>query len=381
MRFSEVVGHGEQIQKLRSMADSGKLPHALLLYGPAGVGKTRTALAFIQYLFCSNRVDGNSCGKCPSCLQTSKLNNPDIHFIFPIIQNKSRSLSSDYNDEWREFIDKYPYMPEEKWLEIIDAGNSRPMIHVAQSEEILRQSTLSSYGDGYKVFLIWLPERMNLTTSNRLLKIIEEPFEDTLFVFISNNPGEILPTIKSRLQSVEFKSLPEEEIVSYFCKEGKEFDEASALARIAKGNMNIATRLVDTDGELKEFMADFMGVMRNAYSRRMADLKAYADKFASYGREKSIRLLDYFSRMIRESFISNLQCPELEFKTPEESNFIEKFGPFINAANIVELSSEIDRAREDISRNANQKIVWFDMFLELTRQIRTKGLEGTKNNK
>lgn len=355
------------------MADGGRLPHALLLHGPSGIGKFEVARAFVQYLFCTDRREGDSCGQCPNCLQTSKLNNPDVHFVFPIVKSKSQVLSADFTEEWKNFLAECPYMSPQDWLEYINAGNSRPMIHVAESEELLRVSTLSAYGGGYKVFVIWLPEKMNADAANRLLKVIEEPFPDTLFLLVSNDSGAILPTILSRLQSLEFKPLPDAEIMNYICSRGIAYEEAASLAKIARGNMNRASMLCGSEGEISEFAEVFMGVMRAAYARKMVELKNFADKFASYGREKSLRLLEYFGRMIRESFISNLHIDGIGAMTPKEAAFVVRFGPFINVANVEDICREIDRAREDISRNASQKIVLFDFLIELTRLIRTKG--------
>lgn len=376
MRFADIIGNREAIEKLTAMADSGKLPHALLLHGPAGSGKTRLARAFIQYINCTNRTDGDSCGHCPACIQTSKLNNPDVHYIFPIVKNAKhpKAISDEYIGEWKDFIEKNPYMPYEGWLEAIEAGNSQPMIYKTESEEIIRVSSLSSYGSGYKIFMIWLPEKMNAEAANKLLKVIEEPFSDTLFIMVSNNSGALLPTIQSRVQGVNINRLSDEEITRYICSLGKNYEEAAMLAKIARGNMNMAAILASTEGELTEFSELFRGVMRAAYSRMMPALRDFADTFASSGREKSLRLLSYFARMIRESFISNLHCSALEAMTPDEDKFVERFGPFINAANVEEILAEIDRAYEDISRNGNQKIVWFDFLIQLTRLIRTKGM-------
>lgn len=380
MKFSDISGHREQIRKLTSMVDSGRMPHALLLHGPSGVGKMRVARALLQYLYCTERKNGDSCGKCPACLQTDKLNNPDIHFIYPIVkrESKKKELSSHYSEEWKEFLEASPYNSPEEWLEAIEAGNSIPMIHVTESGELLRLGSLSAYGNGYKVFVIWQPEKMNIQAANKLLKIIEEPYEDTLFILVSNNAGQMLPTIISRLQSVEFQPLPDAEIIEYICKQGKSSEEAASLAKIAKGNMNKAVMLSKSGGEMEEFRYCFIDVMRAAYGRNMIALKDYADKYAGFGREKSQRLLDYFARMVRESFISNLKCEALEAMTLEEKKFVEKFGPFINGANVEEICKEIDRAKNDISQNANQKIVYFDLMIELTRLIRTKGVGKTK---
>lgn len=376
MVFKDIVGHSEEIRRLKDIADSGKIPHAILLHGPSGIGKFRVARAFAQYLNCKNHTpDGDSCGVCPACVQTAKFNNPDIHYIYPVLKKRDPKYptSSDYQPEWMEFLSSSPYMSAEQWLKLIDAGNSRPSIYVAESDEILRQSSLSAYGDGYKVFIIWEPEKMTPEASNKLLKVIEEPFEDTLFIFVSNNPGEILPTIRSRLQALEFNRLPDSVIEKFLREMGKSADEAGSLARIARGNMNTASELAQTDGEINEFRDLFIASMRACYARKMTELKNLADKFAGFGRERSLRLLNYFGRMVRESFISNIKVSALQSMTTEEEAFVEKFGPFINAANIEEISSDISKAASDISRNANQKIVWFDFLIELCRLIRTKG--------
>ena len=381
MRFSDISGHREEIARLISMVKSGRLPHALLLHGQSGLGKHMVARALAQYIFCSHRTDHDSCGKCPSCLQTSKFNNPDIHYVFPVLKKSSpaRDISDHYLKEWKEMLHKYPYLPEEKWLEILDAGNSRPLIYVSESEELIRAGALSSYADGYKVFIIWQPEKMNPEASNKLLKLIEEPFEDTLFIFVSNNADAIMPTIRSRLQEVEFKPLSRDEIKEIMIRKGKNVDEACHIARLAKGNMGKALAILDSESETAEFTGYFVEVMRAAYARKMTELKGFAEKFYQMGREKSLRILIYFNRMIRESFISNLQCEQLEFMAPAEKNFVARFGPFINEANVEEMMKETDSAYEDISRNANQRIVWFDLFIQYARLIRTKGVANARS--
>lgn len=374
MKFNEIIGHKNEIRKLVSMTDSGQLPHALLFHGPSGTGKMQTALAFIQYLNCTDRRGGDSCGECPSCRQLSKFNNPDVHFIYPVIRRATKPVSTDFIEEWRKYITENPYMPPERWGQEIEAGNAQPMIYVSESDEILRQASLSPYGKGHKVFLIWQPEKMNADTANKLLKVIEEPHEDTLFIMVSNNPGALLPTVRSRLQAIEFGSLSEAEVTAFLESRGVGPDEAMQTARLSKGNLNKALRFSEGKNEMSEFSQNFIEVMRSCYARKITELKGMADSFAGYGREKSMRQLEYFSRMIRESFISNLRQPALQSATREELDFISKFGPFINNQNVEEMIRELDRAYEDISRNANQKIVWFDLFLELTRLIRTKGI-------
>lgn len=372
MRFGEIVGHDNEKNVLRSMVNQNKIPHALLLHGPSGIGKTRIARAMAQYINCRNRNGEDSCGECPACRQTESLNNPDIHYVYPVVKKEKRDLSEDFIVEWREFLKRNPYMPYEQWLDIIQANNSQPQIRVNESSEILRISNLSNYAADYKIFIIWLPEKFTTEAANKLLKIIEEPHDDTLFILISNDPGGILPTIRSRLTNIQFSPLSESEIALWLQSQG--IDEASAAdyARIAQGNLNKATELTDSKGEMNEFSDLFIDMMRSAYARNMSNIKVLSEKLAGFGREKAIRFCSYFSRMIRESFIANLKIDRLNAMTEKERNFTSRFSPFVHSGNVEKLSGEADRARNDISRNANQKIVWFDMIINVMLALHTK---------
>lgn len=353
------------------MADSGRVPHALLFSGISGIGKYRVALAFSQYLHCQNHIDGDSCGKCPSCMQHQKFNNPDLNFIFPIVKKEGATVSSDFITEWRNMLSAHPYMPTEIWNDIINAGNSQPSIYVNESETILSKAALSTYQESFKIFLIWLPEKLRPEAANKLLKVIEEPFEDIIFILVSNDDSKILPTIFSRTQRFNFRPLCEKEVSDYLSYNlGIERHIAENAARIAGGSMAKAEEIAVHPEELNEFSDYFKESMRMAYALKAKRLKEISEETSNMGREKLIRFLTYCGRMVRENFFYNMRNPNLIGMTDDEEQFSRRFATFIHEDNVEELSEEISRAVTDIERNANSKIVMFDLLLSLSRLIR-----------
>lgn len=366
MRFSDIPGHEVEKNRLRQLADTDRIPHALLLSGPAGCGKLALARAFAQYVHCTARSGGDSCGECPSCRQHQSHNNADMYFVFPVLKRDGRMLSEEYMDNWRQFLDNCKYASFETWLETIDAGNSQPSIYAQEGNEIIRKLSLSNYAAKYKILLIWLPERMQEATANKLLKFIEEPWEDTKIILVSNEPQKILPTIFSRTQRINLRRLDDAGIASAIEREcGLEPADAAEVARMAQGDLNTAIALTGTHGETDEFRGIFQEVMRMAYKRDVRAMKDTADSIAGMGRERIRRLLAYFSRQIRENFISNYGLPQLNVMSEAEARFSRNFAPFITAANVETLSRLIDTAASDIGRNANAKIVLFDTFVSM----------------
>lgn len=374
MRFADVIGNEEAIASLREMVDSNRIPHAILLSGPSGIGKMILARAFISYINCENPRNGDSCGVCPSCRRMEAGNSPDIHYIYPIYKVKTggKTISESYLEEWHQFLKESPYMDYPLWMQMLNAGNSQPQISVEESDRISAIASLSSYSDRFKIFLIWLPEKMGTQAANKILKVLEEPFEDTLFICVSDDAGSILPTIYSRLRRVEMRRPSSVRIVSALKSKGISDTSANTLAHLSEGSLLKAFQLAQNQGETEEFGAYFRDIMRNAYARKVGALKGISENLAGLGREKTLRLLDYFSSMTRENFIANLHVASLNVMTPEEEAFSGKFAPFINAANVEDIIKEIDDAKRDIRRNANGKLVWFDFALRLMVLIRKK---------
>ncbi|MBQ7042274.1 MAG: DNA polymerase III subunit delta' [Muribaculaceae bacterium] len=368
MKFSDTPAHDFAKQRLKAFVDINKIPHAILLEGPCGIGKFALARAFAQYIHCQNRINGDSCGKCPSCLQHESYNHIDTHFVFPVVKKSSpkKSFSDDYIDVWKDYLSENPYMDFQKWLVALDNVNAQPAIYVDESEELIRKLNFTSHQAKYKVVLFWLPERMNQECANKLLKLIEEPYGDTLFVFVSNNSREILPTIYSRTQRIELKRLSDEVIAQYLVDNyAVEAQDALALAHIADGNIIEADKMVSLSKENQRFFELFIQLMRLSYQRKVKELKSWSVDVAGLGREQIMRFLTYIQRLIRENFIYNLSVSELNYLNREEAQFSQNFARFITENNVIKLIDVLNKALTDISGNANAKIVLYDMSIKV----------------
>ena len=228
MRFADIPAHEDVKERLRHMADTDRVPHALLLEGPAGSAKFALARAFTQYLHCTSHVDGDSCGHCPSCLQHQAFNHIDTVFSFPVIKRSGKpAISDDYAEDFRAFMGEYPYMDFDAWRVSLDNLNSQPQIYVDEGQELLRRLSYMARQARYKVVLLWLPERMREDTANKLLKLVEEPFDDTKIIMVSNNARLILPTIYSRTQRIEVRRYSDAEVVGILEARGVDSSQAA----------------------------------------------------------------------------------------------------------------------------------------------------------
>ena len=376
MKFSETIGQESAKSRLINMIDNDEIPHAILIHGEAGVPKLALARAVAQYIHCENRTNGDSCGTCPSCRQHQSLNHADTYYSFPIVKKSGKSEenanSDDYSNEWKEFLEDNPIVENyEKWLSFLKNENAQPVIYKGESVNIIHKMSLSTLSSKYKILIMWLPEKMNATCANRLLKLIEEPSSDSIFLLVSDNCNAILPTIYSRTQRIELKRLSVDAIAEYLRnKYNIEHKDALAVAATADGNIIQAENNLAFDSENKEFFKEFVSLMRLAYSRDLKQLREWSERIFAYKREKIRRFLKYAGRMIRENYIYNIKDPELNFMTQEEENFSVKFAPFINEGNVIKMIDELNRAEIDIAGNANGKIVLFDLAIKITILIK-----------
>lgn len=375
MFFRNIIGQDDIKQKLIANARTGHLPHAMLFSGPEGVGKMPMALALARYLCCRQPGADDACGHCPSCIQFDKLQHPDLHFAFPVYKRKAGTepISADYLNEWRTSLLKQPYITLEQWYEDLGLDNQQPQFYASQSDEIQRELSLKSSQGGYKVMIIWLPEKMNAAAANKLLKLIEEPPELTLFLLLTDAEEDILPTILSRTQQIRFRPLSERQLSEFLCADYHLTpDDAQLIAHRADGSVAKAVRQLSVNNDEQRCFESFVSLMRLAWMRDIKKLKEWSEKEAGSGREAQKVLLNYYMYMLRENFMNNFRRSELVFMNKQEQQFAARFSPYIREQNILGLTECFSTAIAHIEQNVNPKMVFFDMALQVIMLLKTK---------
>ena len=365
--FEQVIGQQETQARLLQMEEEQRLPHALMLCGPMGAGKMALAMGFARHLLIASNQQSSANAEA----MLAKWEHPDLHFTYPTIKLPSMSadhkpVSDDFAKEWHELIMAGPYFTMNEWLEQMGGENQQAIITAGESDALIRKLSLKSSQGGYKVSLIWLPERMNIECANKILKLLEEPPQQTIFLLVCEEPEKLLETIRSRVQRVDIKRLTEEDIQEGLTsKRGLTEENARRVARMANGSWIKALELLSIDSENEFFLDMFQTLMRLAYQRKVKDLKTWSERMAGMGREKQKRFLEYFLRLVRENFVYNFQTPELCYMSQREEDFAKNFARFINEANIIPISDLANLAIRDIGQNANGKIVFFDFALQM----------------
>lgn len=376
MQFRDIIGQEEVKQQLRQAVRDGRIPHAQLFTGISGVGKLPLALAYAQYIACPNRTDEDSCGTCPTCLQYQKLQHPDLHFAFPIVKGDAGDVCDDFMDKFRSMILSQPYFDIDDWYRYLGVETKQGMIYEKESGEILRKLSLKSFGDGYKVMIIWLPEKMHVACANKLLKLLEEPPMKTVFLLISEQPELLLTTIVSRTQEVRVPRLTETGIAEVLLRDHSDVSPSLAadIAHMSSGSYLTALKVVDENEGNSQNFNDFVALMRNAwlvgqkkdYSALLQLRKWSLDMADSnLGREKQKAFLQYAQRQLRENYIYNFHCADMNYQTEAERNFSSKFAPFIHENNVERMMDELSKAEQQIAQNGNAKIIFFDLCLQM----------------
>lgn len=372
MLFSEVIGQESVKKHLINSVKEGRVSHAYLLAGVEGSGSLPLAVAFARYLNCLNPGDKDACGTCSSCLKAAKMVHPDIHFVFPVIKKNSHTpVSDDYISEWRSFFLSNPYFNSAQWFSSIADEKKAGLIYSDESMAIIRKLSLKNFEGKYKVMIIWLPERMNDAGGNKLLKILEEPPENTVFLLVSESPGELLGTILSRTQRIEVPSVDLRIMASELQRRfSLSQEQADALARVSNGNFIKALENVETGTSNADYLQLFAKIMRAAYSRKIFEIVAWVDEIAPMSRDNIKNFLTYAIGMLRDSFIYNFKQPQLIYLSAGEQEFIARFSPFITQENLPRMVEELELAWAHIEQNGNSKIVLFDMAIKLVAMFK-----------
>jgi DNA polymerase-3 subunit delta' len=382
MLFSEVLGQSHIKSHLTTSVDKGRIAHAQLFVGPEGSGTLPMALAYAQYLLCGN-INGENTGGNDSCnLKFKNLSHPDLHFAFPVTTSdkvKSKPVSSFYLEEWRQLLDQQPYGNLFDWYKLLGVDNKQGQIGVDEAHEIVKSLTLKSYEGGYKVMIIWMAEKLNTPAANKLLKLIEEPPEKTIFILIAEDEEQIINTILSRCQILHFPPLPEDTITeALVAKYQVEGSVASKIAHQSNGNFNKACDLVYQDSEDIQFEKWFILWVRSAFKAKgnksaIHDLISWAEEIAKTGRETQKKFLAFCLNYFRQAMLLNYKAEQLVYLEPTEESFkLEKFAPFVHDSNILEISENLQDAIYHIERNGNSKIILTDLSIKLTRLLHKK---------
>lgn len=365
MLFSNIPGQDEIKKHLIHTVVGGRISHARLFLGPEGSGSLALAVAYAQYINCANRTETDSCGHCQSCIKFEKLIHPDLHFVVPVATTKKVTktpTTDDFIAEWREAFIKNPFLSLNDWLDKLDIENKQVAINVEESQTIIRKLNLKAYESDFKIMVVWLVEKMNVTAANKLLKILEEPPDKTLFLLVCENADSVLPTIISRTQLLKIKPIESGALASFlqFLYNATP-QQAQSTAFLSGGNYREAQRLINQ--EVDENYTVFRTWMQRCYSSKTAELYTWVEEFSKAGREAQKSFLTYGLGIIRECIMLNYGAAQLVKLTGDELSFVKNFAPFIKSDNGQKLMAEFNRAIEHIERNANPKVLFFDLSL------------------
>lgn len=381
MLFKDILGLSHIKNHLATSADAGRIPHAQLFVGPEGSGTLPMALAYAQYIICGNDNAEND-GKNKACnLKFDGLSHPDMHFAFPVSNSdkvKSHAVSNHYMEEWRQFVKEQPYGNLFDWYRLIGIEKKQGQIGVDEAHDVVKKLALKSYEGGYKVMLIWMAEKMNTAAANKLLKLIEEPPNQTVFILIAEDEEQIIQTIRSRCQILPFPPLAEEAMADALVERGLLREEALRIAHEANGNFNKALDLMNNDSEDLVFEKWFVQWVRSAFKAKgnkgaVHELILWSEEVAKTGRETQKKFLHYCLTLMRQAMLINFNAEELAFMRIHVDGFqLEKFAPFVHENNILNIVEELEDAIYHIERNGNSKIILTDLSIKLTRLLHRK---------
>ncbi len=376
MLFKDITGQYKVKKRLIQTVKDSRVSHAQMFLGPGGSGKLALAIAYAQYINCKNKTGEDACGKCASCIKYNNIAHPDLHFIYPVAPTKkikSKPRSKDFSAEWREMIlEKKGFFNLNDWYKKIGIENKQGIINAEDCNEIIKTLSYKSYESEYKVMIIWMAEKLFYSAAPKILKILEEPPEKTLFILISENQDQVINTIISRTQIIKINKISEEEIKNLLIsKYNLQAKDAKKIAVLSNGNFIEALRQIRHSDEEKTNFDLFVKWMRLCYTFKIQDISGFVSEISRIGRERQKSFLAYAIRMTRNSLLMNYKIAELVKLDEEKNGFMQKFSPFINPKNGDHFYEELNKAYYHVERNANPSILFTDLSLKAASLLKT----------
>lgn len=377
MQFKDVIGQSAAKQRLIASVRENHVPHAQLFLGPAGSGKLPLALAYAQYILCPNRTETDSCGTCPTCQKMQKLAHPDLHFVVPTATTKkvkSNPESDLFMEEWREYVvQNQGYVDTSGWYSFLDVENKQGYMSVRDAASLLRKLNMKAYEGDYKIAIVWMAEKMRVDTANKLLKLLEEPPEKTIFLLIAEDGEELLATIKSRTALVKIPAIEVNKVEEALVERlGCTAQQAHDAAMISEGNWLNACHFVKESEERKFFFTTFQQWMRLCFRAAYPELIDFSANVKTLGREKQKELLDYGLRIVRNALLFNNNLPQIVMLPDDEKDFNRKFAPFVNPANLAQIAGLLEEAIRHIERNGNAQLIFTDVGFKMVALLKKK---------
>ena len=377
MLFKEIIGNREVKNQLIASVNNNRVSHAQLFLGKSGCAKLALAIAYAQFLNCNNKLKDDSCGNCSSCLKYKNLSHPDLHLVFPVLKvNSIKTPTSDnFANQWREIFARNPYLSLSDWIDSFGTENKtgqQGSIYKDEAISIHKKLSLKNYEADYRVVLIWMPEQMNLEAANKLLKLLEEPPKGTLFLLVSENSGKLLNTITSRLQTVKVADFSTNNIMEYFGSEKLNIEKAKQLKNLMDADLGKIIQLLNNEAEMMDFFESFSDWMRLTYKMNIQGISKWVDSIATMGRKHQILFISYAIKMMRECLIFNFANQSLLKTNQKEFEFIGKFSPFIHEENSILIVEKLEKTIKAIQRNANAKILFFELSLQMVKYLKLK---------
>ena len=373
MRFADVIGHASIKNRLVRTVRENRISHAQMFLGPSGAGKLALAIAYAQYINCRSKKDNDSCGVCPSCVKYGKLAHPDLHFLYPTAKTDKvdKPVSLDFVREWRELLaDSRQYITLADWYAKINIERKQAIINARDCNNLIQTLSYKNYEADYKVMIIWMVEKLFHAAAPKILKILEEPPDRTLFILVAEDTESILPTILSRTQIIKVPPIDQDSLLQHFLGQGVSPQLANDALRVYPGDLVMAQRMIRDNGADDRNFELFRQWMRLCYQGKMEELIRFVGDIVKNTREFHKSFLTYSLRMSRETFLVSRGSPTLTRMNSKEAELVDNFNPFINNRNIQLINEAFNDAIYHIERNVNSSVMFLDLSLKFVSYLR-----------